>query len=381
MSFPTIPTATEIKDRIISDIETALNQTTPAMPKAFNRVLAGALAGVIVLLYQTVYYTYKAIFPSTADEVALKLLGAIVDIDMLPAEFAVLSVNIPGIDGTAVDTTVQFLGANSVVYKVTIGATVSGGVATCEITAQESGEIGNLSDGDSLSIVSPVVGLDGTATVVSTVTSGDDAESLDSYRTRVIAAYRKRKTGGSPADYEEWGLETPNFVWVSPIDQTSLPGDVLVYGKVDNQTDGIPSGSQLTELESYLKSSDPTNTTIRDRHPIGPPLDVQAISRVLFDITISIQNGTTEIESDVDDAVIQYVENQEPYNEAISLIRSDTISEGGISSAGNDVANEAGATITSVILTQTSTSTVIPSYQLFGGEWGKVNSITYVDVV
>jgi len=48
MPIPTIPTAAEIKARIIADIENELNQTTPALFKAFNRVLAGAIAGFIL---------------------------------------------------------------------------------------------------------------------------------------------------------------------------------------------------------------------------------------------------------------------------------------------------------------------------------------------
>ena len=58
MAIPVIPTPTEIKDRIISDLETKLNQTTPSLPKAFNRVLAGAIAGFILLLYQAILWVY-----------------------------------------------------------------------------------------------------------------------------------------------------------------------------------------------------------------------------------------------------------------------------------------------------------------------------------
>ena len=32
MAIPVIPTAIEIKDRIIADLETALSQTTPSLP-------------------------------------------------------------------------------------------------------------------------------------------------------------------------------------------------------------------------------------------------------------------------------------------------------------------------------------------------------------
>ena len=45
MAMPAIPTAKEIKDRIQSDLETAFNQSTPALPRAFNKVIAGSLSG------------------------------------------------------------------------------------------------------------------------------------------------------------------------------------------------------------------------------------------------------------------------------------------------------------------------------------------------
>ncbi len=378
MAIPTIPTAAEIKARIVSDLETKLNQTTPDLLKAFNKVLAGAIAGFILLLYQAILWVYRQIFPETADQVSLTLLGALVNILQLPAEFAVIQADVTGQNGyTIVDD--LFRGSNNVVYKVTTGATIAGGTASVELTAQESGEIGNLPDGTILDIVSPNPNLDGTATITATNTSGDDKESLDSFRTRVSSAYSKRKTGGAPADYEAWGLETPNFDWISPLDDPDTAGEVIVYGRVDNQTDGIPTGGQLTELESFL-NLDPV-TGLRTRHPIGPPTTELAISRFLFDITISIQNGTSQIKTDVETAVTLYVETQEPFNEAIRKIIKDTISIGGIGAVANGVANPEGSTITTVLLEQVSPSLIIQSYQLFGGEFGKVNSITFIDVL
>ena len=378
MSIPIISTAAEIKARIIQDLETKLNQTTPALPKAFNSVLAGALAGFILLLYQAILWVYRQIFPSTADERSLTLLGNLVNIFRIPAVFAVIQADVTGQNGYVIVDDL-FMGSNSVVYKVTTGDTIAGGTASVEMTAQESGEIGNLPNGTILDIVSPNPNLDGTATITATNTSGDDIESLDSFRTRVASEYSKRRTGGAPADYEAWGLETPNFDWISPLDDPDTAGEVIVYGRVDNQTDGIATGNQLTELESFL-NLDPV-TLLRTRHPIGPPTTELPISRVLFDITISIQNGTAQIKADVEAAVTTYVETQEPFNEAIRKIVKDTISQGGISSVANGVANPEGATITVVVLEQVSLSQVIISYQLFGGEFGKVNSIAFVDVL
>jgi uncharacterized phage protein gp47/JayE len=201
---------------------------------------------------------------------------------------------------------------------------------------------------------------------------------LDSYRTRVSNEYKKRRTGGAPADYEAWGLETPNFDWISPLDDPDVAGEVIVYGRVDNQADGIPTGAQLDELYEYL-TVDPA-TGLRTRHPIGPDVTPTAISRKLFDVTIFIQNGTGPIEADITNAVTDYIENQEPFNEAIRTIRKDTISEGGISQVANEVANPEGATVTSVILEAVDPALVVQSYQLFGGEFAKVNSVSYTVV-
>jgi uncharacterized phage protein gp47/JayE len=383
MAFPTIPTAQEIKDRIVSDIENKLNQNVPAFSKSFVRALAGSIAGMILLLYFAITWVYRQIFPDTADEAALKLLGKLVGVNIRPATFAIHTANVPGTNGTIVPEGTQFKAPNGSVFSVTTSGTVSGGVAVVSITALVSGESGNLAPGTELAIVSPVTGLIGPAEIVTTTTSGDDQESLDSYRTRVSNAYKKRRTGGSPADYEAWGLEAPNFDWISPLDNETLPGDVSVYGKVDNQTDGIPTGSQLTELEGYLLSSDPNGTAIRDRHPIGPPVTAYPISRFSFDVTISIQGGTTEIKADIETAVTNYIEvEQRPYNEAIDQVKKDVISQGGISSAGNAIANPEGATVTAVLLEETVSGQVVPNngYQLFGGTWGKVNSITFDDI-
>ena len=379
MSIPILPTVTEIKNRIVADLENKLNQTTPLLNKAFNRVLAGAIAGVIILLYQMILWTYRQIFPTTADIASLRLMGALVNVFPLEAEFAVLEVEIPGTNGYTVPETTLFRSSSNVVYKVQVATLISGGIATVNIKAQESGEIGNLANGTVLDIVQPDPNLTGIATVTDTITSGDDAETPESYSQRVISEYQKRKTGGSPADYEAWGLEAPNFIWVSPLDDPDTAGEVIVYGKVDNQTDGIPTGSQLQELDDYL-NLDP-DTGLRTRHPIGPATTTLAITRFEFDIEIFIQNGDAAIESDITEGVTEYVENQEPYNAAIHTIRKDTISNGGISSIANDIANPQGATVTDVILTQVSPTLIVPSYQLFGGEWGKVRNITFTVVV
>lgn len=378
MSLPTIPTIAEIKDRIISDLNDKLNQNTPSLPKAFNRVLAGALAGIIILLYQATLWTYRQIFPQTADLTALKLLGALVGVELLPAQAWVGTADITGDNGYTPPVGTLFRSPSGVVYSITTSGVIAGGTVEVILTCSESGEIGNIEDATILDIVSPDPQLDGTATISDTTTSGDDEEDPDSFRVRVSNAYRKRRTGGAPADYEAWGLETPNFVWISPLDDPATTGEVQVYGKVDNQTDGIPSASQLDELYEYL-TLDP-DTGRRTRHPIGPDVEVLPIERFSLDIEIFLQNPTPSLEASITNVVRDYIENQEPYNEAINTERKDTVSEGGISAVSNEVANPEGSTVTAVIITETVSGNIIQSYQLFGGTWAKAATISFTEV-
>ena len=75
MPLPNIPTTEEIYDRIIADIESKISQTTPLFPKAFNIVLAKALAGVFTILYKFGQWGIKQIFTITQDIESLQLKG------------------------------------------------------------------------------------------------------------------------------------------------------------------------------------------------------------------------------------------------------------------------------------------------------------------
>lgn len=378
MALPTIPSATEIADRIIADIEGDTNQTTPALAKAFNKVVARAVAGVFILLYNAILWVYKQIFPDTADYKSLVLLGKLVGISPTPAVAAVITANVYGTNGESVAVGTAFKSATNQVYTVTIGGTISGGFALCTLTAVSPGDAGNIADGETLSIITPDPVLTGTAIVVSTITDGDDEESEASFRARVIARYKKRFTGGSPADYELWGLEAPHFIWVSPY-AGSEPGTVWVYGEVDNQVDGIPDAAQLATLKEYL-TVDP-ETGLETRRPIGAEITTLPISRKPFDFDISISGASTATKNDIEAALSDYLLSLSPYNEGVSLERNDAVTDTGASSVVNDVARSAGATVISLIMRDGDSSSPLTNYILYGGEKAKLGTITFVDMV
>jgi uncharacterized phage protein gp47/JayE len=195
MAMPTIPSATEIQARIVADVESAIGQTVPLLPKAVIRVLAKAIALIDVLLYRSIMWVYAQIFPDTADYAALILLGALVGISPTKPVASVVTASVPGVTGESVPTGTNFRSNSGLVYQVTTGGTISGGVASCTLTCLSAGDAGNIANGEVLTILSPDVNLTGTATITATVTDGDDAETLDHFRARVVARYKRRMTG------------------------------------------------------------------------------------------------------------------------------------------------------------------------------------------
>lgn len=378
MAMPTMPTVDEIQARIVSDIETAIGQTTPFLPKSWNRVVAKAIALIDILLYRSIMWVYAQIFPDTADSAALVLLGALVGIAPTKPIVAVITANIFGTNGESVATGTNFRSATGTVYQVTTGATISGGSAPCSLTCQVSCDIGNIANGETLTIVSPDTALTGLATVSGATTLGSDAETVDHFRARVISRYKKRLTGGSPADYEQWGLETPHFVWISPV-AGNEPGTVWVYGEVDNQVDGIPTSTQLTSLLSYL-TVDPS-TGLESRRPIGDEITCMPISRKIFDFEITIKDGSSAAKTDAESALSDYLLSLAPYNEAINSERDDAVTDTGANAAVNDIARTGGATILQLVMRERDTGSQVNSYMLYGGEKAKIGTVSWIDFI
>jgi uncharacterized phage protein gp47/JayE len=380
MAMPTIPTSAEIRARIIADIETEIGQTSPSLPKSWNSVIAGAVAGVIVLLYQSALWVYRQIFPETADYAALVLLGKLVNIYPVRANQAVITANVYGTTGeSVVSGTTLYKSDTGAVYLVTTGGVIgSGGYVECTLTCQTYGDIGNIEDGATLSIVTPDIALTGSAIVTGTTTDGADDETEASFRARVIARYKKRFTGGSPADYELWGLEAPHFIWVSPVSGNE-PGTVWVYGEVDNQTDGIPDTAQLATLKDCL-TYDP-ETGLETRRPIGAEITCYPISRKTFSFSISLSGASTATKEDIETALSDYLLSLSPFNQGVSTERNDAVTDTGASSVVNDVARSAGATVISLIVRDGATLSPLTNYILYGGVKAKLGSVAFTDVL
>ena len=378
MALPQIASIQEIKDRIFTDITGKINQGVPSLPLSFVKVLSAALSAMMFLLYQATLWVYKQIFPATADYENLVLLGAVVGITPIPAVQAVLLCDIDGSGAQATAGTL-FTGSNNIVYRiVTTVPIVMGTAPDVELLALTSGDIGNLENGEILNIASVDLGLDGTALVVDTDTSGADAESIESFSARVSLRYRTRYINGSTAGYILNGLETPNFVWVGAFAHPTLPGAINIYGKVDNQAGGIPTESQLNELRDSLTYDPITNQIYR--RPLGDTLYLLPIANRQFDVEVFINGGNSEINAKITIALDAYIGSLEPYIEGASASRKDVLTNVGAASEADAVAVLNGAKVTAITITDVLTGLTETNYTFYGGMFGVWRTIIYTPV-
>ena len=242
-------TSKEISDNIIAQLESTLNQTIPAAPKSFMRVLSKALGGVFVLLYKYVGWMILQQFVSRAVDADTVVNG--VTINPLREWGNIYGVGSPKAATRAeltIDITVTTQGgtlaagtplvsaANGVTY-ITLGAialnasTVSALVRASADQAggNGAGTIGNLDAGANLTFVNPLGVVKSQTVVTAQTTTGADGETTDAYRQRILDRIQKQPQGGAYADYELWGEEAAGILNVYPY--TGQPGQIDVYSE------------------------------------------------------------------------------------------------------------------------------------------------------
>lgn len=392
------PTTQQIASNIIGQLETAISQTIPLLPKAFSRVLSKVLAAIYVVLYKYAGFSLLQQFVSTASFEATEVNGQIIRPlvewgrlvgagDPLPATQAELqlAVTVLTLTGSLPGGSQLLYAASGVVYLTT--AAVALGAPTITVTARASsdqdngdgsGEIGNLEPGQVLQFASPLPNVATNATVTGSAVVGAEAESEDAYRARVLRRCQRRPQGGAYADYQAWGTEVPGIRNVFPY--TGAPGEVDVYVEAEAGPDGIPDPSQLAEVLSFIEfdpSEAPSPTGLANRRPANAAVNVLPIVRTGFDVEITGFNAVdpAAVLASIEVGVDEHLRAREPYIVGLSALpRLDRVTQGAVGGVVNEIAESNGATVASVTLRRSGVT--ISEYTLTRGELAKLGTVT-----
>lgn len=400
MSIET-PTTVEVTDNIVANIEASIAQSVPLLPKSFTRVLAKALAGVVVLLYKYCGFIFLQMFVSTASYRETTVNGrtfrpllelgrqmGVPDPTAAVRAELVLAVTVRTQTGSLAANTQYVRTQTGVVYLQL--ASVALDAAEVYVTVRASadpsggggaGVIGNLDDGAELALVSPPATVVPVAVVDSTYVVGVDAESIEgSYRPRVVARGQARPQGGAYADYREWALGVPGIIAAYPY--TGAPGEVDVYVEAtvasSGSDDGIPTAPQLAAVATAFELTSAGVSGKATRRPAGAAPNVLAITRTAFDVRVNGLDIEDVLSAEVAiaSAIDEYLRAREPFIVGLSVLpRRDRVTQAAVAGVVDAVASAMGASVADVTLELVAVPTV--AYTLGAGEKAKLNTVIF----
>lgn len=261
----------EMLDRVPDTYD---KRDTAPIPTAISPA-AYALAGFYLSLDQV----QRAAFVQTAVGDGLDMLAVIGGLTRYPASAAVRL----GIFNTAVPIGARFStinGTNSINFAVTAATTVSEpeeGFTYYQLTAETPGTIGNEYTGPILPITT-IPGLT-SAQITDILVPGDDTETDDAFRERLIEALNDRPFGGNIADYRQnvlaidgvGGVQVyPTWngggtVKLSVLGADFLPASPTLVENVQNTIDPPPNqglGLGLAPIGAKVTVAAPTELTV-----------------------------------------------------------------------------------------------------------------------
>jgi uncharacterized phage protein gp47/JayE len=360
-----IPTIAEIRDQILIDIQSGLGLTSPPLPRSAFGIVATAVGGALALVYRFANWLERQIFTSTADIDALIRRGTEYGITRTAAQTWQGTATATGTDGTTIPLGTLYQ-KDGVPYRVTEAVDISG-ATTVNLESLEAGSSVNLSVSDEIKLVSPITGVNRTATVASTTQTGEDAETTEALRTRILQRQQNVPQGGAIPDWIRWTLEVAGISEVK-VDRP-VAGTIVVYPLTDDAdpANRIPGASKLTEVEEYI--SDQRRAPIR-----AGAITASAPTEVLFDVDISdLSPNTAAIRAAVEDAIEAHLYSRRPKQYSDEPDPIDVVSAARLSA----IAVSAGAEVATVDLKNAGGSS-ITDYSLDISELAKLRDLTWI---
>jgi len=233
-------------------------------------------------------------------------------------------VNFNGSIGSEIEENTVMLRSDGVEYLVVDGGIFAGTTLTLTVEALQAGQAGNAEPGTTLSLSQTIDGVTSSAVVSGDgLTGGVDVESNDSVNQRIEDRVQNPPHGGATHDYETWAKEIAGVtrVWVAPKELGA--GKVTARFVRDNDTDIIPTESEVVAVQAHLDKVTPTTAKAYAVAPIAEPLD--------FDIRLTPDTPATRaaVKAELDDLIKR---ESEPggtllishIREAISLAAGET---------------------------------------------------------
>lgn len=271
------PTLGELVDRIGSDFVGKLEGISAILRRSTVSVLARVMAGASHMQHGHIAFLGRQIFPDQSEDAFLVRQASLFGISKNPPTFGHYTMQIAGApDDTTAPAGSRLTNAGGFEFSSDADGVIAAGVATVAVTALVAGADSNLIVGDTLTFSSPISGINATATVTAVGIDGEDQETTEELRVRVLARYADPPHGGNDADFIEWVKQAgvgATRAWI--VDRGGGPGTVWIRFVCDNQVGSIiPAGGLVTTVQNYIDQPDikPAYATVLVIAPTASPL-------------------------------------------------------------------------------------------------------------
>ena len=264
-----------------------------SVARALGTVIGAGLYGV----YGFVSYLFLQALPDTATGTFLERWAAIWSITRSAGDPAIGTLDLTGTPTTVLSAGATFQATNGQQYTTDADATIGGGgTITVAVTAVTNGDAGNLVAGETVTLTSPVAGIDSAATVATGgLTGGADAETDERLRQRLLQRIQNPPQGGTAADYEAWALAANTSVTrVTVAGAYPSAGNVTIWPLVDDGAGAVtPSAGVLSDVDTYIQA----------RRPVTATATVTAPTESTLAISVAISPDTAALRTAVEASI------------------------------------------------------------------------------
>lgn len=215
------------------------------------------------------------LFASTAEGAWLLRHGWELGLVPEPATTAIGNAVVTCTAGLPIPQGLQYQRADGATFSVRTPVTPIGSSVALPLSADVAGAIGNTNAGDTLTLVPSNAAPSGLGTIATIDSAGlgggDNAETTEAFRARVLYRKRNPPQGGAAPDFVEWteaALPTVTGVWVDQF--IGDPGRVWLAFTVSDQVNGIPSGGEIATVQAYV--ADPIRKPVTARVTVVAPV-------------------------------------------------------------------------------------------------------------
>ncbi|MDR0322366.1 MAG: baseplate J/gp47 family protein [Treponema sp.] len=251
-------------------------------------VMANIDAGLSHMLQGDLVFLSKQLFPDTAEGEYLRTHWSST-VPPLYAIAAIGKVEVSGIAGTPVPAGIVFKSASGKRYFTEKAYKISdNGRALVDVKAESAGLDSNLTEGNSLAIVSAIPSCINSNAFVTEpgILGGVDAESDEEYLARVLAALHNPVRYGKPGDYSAWAIDSsPEVSNAWEFKNFGVFGALLIQVINGNQKDGIYQVMNLAAVRDYINTVAP---------PIVFTVRTPSLISLNPEIQLSLQEDTME---------------------------------------------------------------------------------------